>query len=145
MKELTLTPKLVVRGADAAIEFYAGVLGARTVTRFATGDSSTVVFAQLQLPSGDALQLKDADDTDPAPPEGGGGVVLDLLTEDPDAVMSLALDHGAEVVFPVADQPYGSRQGRFRDPFGHQWIVGTPISMSEDQVRSALEAWARHT
>lgn len=143
MSDLTLTPKLVVHSADRAIDFYASVLGARTVGRYAMGDS--VVFAQLALPGGGGLQLKDADETDPAPPEGGGGVVLDLVVPDPDAVMTLALEHGAQAVFPVADQPYGSRQGRFRDPFGHQWIVGTPIAMTGEEVQAALDAWTRHT
>lgn len=143
MSDLTLTPKLVVHAADRAIDFYARVLGARSVDRYAMGD--LVVFAQLALPGGGGLQLKDADETDPAPPEGGGGVVLDLVVPDPDAVMTLALEHGARAVFPVADQPYGSRQGRFRDPFGHQWIVGTPIGMTGEEVQAALDAWTRHT
>ncbi|WP_298888378.1 VOC family protein [uncultured Serinicoccus sp.] len=138
-----VTPKLVVRSADDAIEFYRAVLGARPRSRYAMGGA--VVLAALDLPRGGQLQVKEADDTDPAPPEGGGGVVLDVLTEDPDAVMGLALDHGAVKVFPVADQPYGARQGRFRDPFGHQWIVGTPVAMTDDEVQAALDAWSRHT
>jgi len=31
---------------------------------------------------------------------------------------------GAPVVFPIADQPYGMRQGRVADPFGHHWLIG---------------------
>lgn len=143
MGDLTITPKLAVRGADAAIDFYGAVLDARLRTRYAMGPA--VVFAELVLRHGGRLQLKEADDTDPAPPEGGGGVILDLLTDDPDALMARALEHGAEEIFPVADQPYGSRQGRFRDPFGHQWIVGTPVAMTDDEVQAALDAWTRHT
>jgi PhnB protein len=30
-------------------------------------------------------------------------------------------------MFPVADQPYGWRQGRVVDPFGHHWLVGRPL------------------
>ena len=30
---------------------------------------------------------------------------------------------GAEVVFGIADQFYGRREGRLRDPFGHLWII----------------------
>ncbi|WP_298748311.1 glyoxalase/bleomycin resistance/extradiol dioxygenase family protein [uncultured Serinicoccus sp.] len=138
-----ISPKLVVRGADEAIAFYEAVLGARPRSRYAAGGA--VVFASLDLPRGAQLQVKEADDTDPAPPEGGGGVVLDILTDDPDAVMQRALDHGASEVFPVADQAYGARQGRFRDPFGHQWIVGTPVAMSDEEVQAALDAWSRHT
>lgn len=136
MSDLAISPKLVVSGADAAIDFYRSVLGAEPLRRFTVGDQ--VVFAELRLGTS-TLQVKDADEHDPAPPEGGGGVVLDLLSPDPDAVMARALDHGGEVVFEVADQPYGARQGRFRDPFGHQWIVGTPITMDEAQVQARLD------
>ncbi|MBO0812222.1 MAG: hypothetical protein J2P23_09280 [Microlunatus sp.] len=27
----------------------------------------------------------------------------------------------------IADQPYGMRQGRIVDPFGHHWVVGGPL------------------
>jgi PhnB protein len=27
----------------------------------------------------------------------------------------------------VADQPYGLRQGRVVDPFGHHWLIGRPL------------------
>ncbi|RIK12634.1 MAG: glyoxalase [Acidobacteria bacterium] len=140
MSQRRLRPKLVVDGADAAIAFYEAVLGARTVSRFTMGGA--VVLAELELPSGDALQVKDVDRHDPAPPEGGGGVVLDVECDDPDAVAALALERGAQLVFEVADQPYGARQGRFRDPFGHQWIVGTPSTMSDAGIQAALDRWA---
>ena len=29
--------------------------------------------------------------------------------------------------FRVADQPYGLRQGRLADPFGHHWLTGRPL------------------
>ncbi|ANS78925.1 Glyoxalase family protein [Serinicoccus hydrothermalis] len=136
-----MSPKLVVRDADAALTFYAEVLGARLLTRHTMGES--VVFAALELPDGGQVQVKDPDDADPAPAGGGTGVILDVLTDDPDAVMARALERGAEEVFPVDDQPYGSRQGRFRDPFGHQWIVGTEVTMADADVQAALDEWAQ--
>ena len=138
MDDLVITPKIVVDDADGALDFYGAVLGAQTRQRFTHGGA--VVFAELAVGSS-TLQLKEADEHDPAPPTGGGGVVLDLLTPDPDALMARAVEHGAEVVFEVADQPYGARQGRFRDPFGHQWIVGTPVSLDDAAVQSALDGW----
>jgi uncharacterized glyoxalase superfamily protein PhnB len=30
-------------------------------------------------------------------------------------------------VFPIADQPYGMRQGRIADPEGHHWLIGKPL------------------
>lgn len=140
MSQLRVCPKLVVADADAAIAFYQEVLGARVVSRHTMGE--TVVFAQLELPSGDVLQLKDADQHDPGPPSGGGGVILDIECADPDTVADAALAHGAEMVFEVADQAYGARQGRFRDPFGHQWIVGSPSTMSAEEIQAVMDRWA---
>lgn len=137
---LRIRPKLVVSDAAAALTFYEAVFGARVKQRFTMGRK--VVFAELHLPSGDVLQLKDADDTDPAPGASGGGVILDVLCDDPDALAAKAVERGAQVVFPVRDQPYGSRQGRIRDPFGHQWIVGTASTMSDAETQAALDAWA---
>lgn len=137
MTETRVRPKLVVEGADRAIDFYAAVLGARLQARHTVGEQ--VVFAQLELPSGDVLQVKDADGTDAAPGTSGSGVVLDVLCSDPDAVAARAVERGAVMVFAVDDQSYGSRQGRFRDPFGHQWIVGTPVTLDDTEVQQALD------
>ena len=140
MNQIRVRPKLVVDGADRAIEFYREVLGATLDKRYSMGEA--VVFAQLALPSGDVFQLKDADEFDRGPSGGAGGVILDVECDDPDAVVATALDRGAELVFEVADQPYGARQGRIRDPFGHQWIIGTPITKSDDDIQAALDQWA---
>jgi PhnB protein len=43
------------------------------------------------------------------------------------------------VVFPVADQLYGARGGRIRDPFGHEWLLQAPLSMTPEQVQHALD------
>lgn len=132
-----VTPKLVVVGAEAAIDFYATAFGASTEMRFTMGES--VVFAQLRL--GElTIQIKDEDEVDKAPPSlGGTAVVLDLVTDGPDELADRAVAAGAAVVFPVADQPYGARQGRVRDPFGHEWIIGSPLDLDPDEVQSRLD------
>ncbi len=30
---------------------------------------------------------------------------------------------GGALVIPVENRPYGKRQGRVRDPFGHLWVI----------------------
>jgi PhnB protein len=83
--------------------------------------------------------VKEEDEADPAPTTlGRPGVLLDVVTDDPDELAGIAQDNGAAVVFPVADQPYGARGGRIRDPFGHEWLLQTPLSMTPEQVQHAL-------
>jgi PhnB protein len=43
--------------------------------------------------------------------------------ENVDVVWERALDAGAEVIYPLADQFYGERGGRLRDPYGQQWML----------------------
>ncbi|MFV0525218.1 MAG: VOC family protein, partial [Acidimicrobiales bacterium] len=120
-----LRAKLMVADADAAIAFYAAAFDA-TVDVRATDDGADgreiVVFAQLSLLGRSVeVQLKDADAFDPT--ANPAGVILELTVSDPDAVWQRAIASGATVRFPLADQPYGARQGRLVDPFGHQWLI----------------------
>src|SRR5207249_1345492 len=54
----------------------------------------------------------------------GGFRHSDTVAVTDDAVAAQAVAAGATERFPVADQPYGWRQGRVIDPFGHHWLVG---------------------
>lgn len=120
-----ITPKLVVEGADKAIRYYGEVFDAELRRRDEVG--GRVVFAELGLPGGVSFQLKDADEIDEDPLRlGGRGLLLTLSAGDPDGLAERMAAAGGEIVFPVADQPYGMRQGRVRDPFGHEWIIGRP-------------------
>ncbi|QFG67559.1 hypothetical protein FY030_01400 [Ornithinimicrobium pratense] len=68
-------------------------------------------------------------------------MLLDIECEDPDAVAEAAVSRGARMVFEVTDQPYGARQGRFLDPFGHQWIVGSPLTLDPEEVQAVMDRW----
>ncbi|WP_147256992.1 VOC family protein [Pseudonocardia hierapolitana] len=125
MSEITaLYPRLVVEGADAALDFYARALGG-TVTERYTGPDGRVVHAMVE--AGPArFAVKDAGDGDPAPTsenvDNGIPVIMSLDVSDADAVAERMLGAGATVIFPIADRGY-SYGGRLRDPFGHQWLI----------------------
>ncbi|KRE41128.1 VOC family protein [Knoellia sp. Soil729] len=132
-----LRPKLVVHDAPAAIAFYEKAFDARVVEKYTAGD--TVVMASMQLLGG-FISLKDEDDTDRSPARlGGVPVIVDVVCEDPDAVAGRAVAAGAEIVFEVADQPYGARGGRVRDPFGHEWLLQTQPSMTPEEIQRAID------
>jgi len=48
-----------------------------------------------------------------------------LYVDDVDATVSRAVQAGARLDRPVADQFYGDRSGGLTDPFGHVWFVAT--------------------
>jgi uncharacterized glyoxalase superfamily protein PhnB len=58
---------------------------------------------------------------------GGSSVLLRLETCSPDAIASHMVEHGASVVIEIKDRPYGKREGRVRDPFGHLWVSSATI------------------
>jgi PhnB protein len=58
----------------------------------------------------------------PAP----GGFTLHLQVDDADAWWARALEAGASVKMPLADQFWGDRYGQLRDPFGHLWSIASP-------------------
>jgi PhnB protein len=126
--QTTITPMLSVRDPEAAIQFYKDAFGAAelSVFRIPGGD----VYGQMAV--GDAR----FDVTAEAPEYGnlgpralrGTSVRLSLIVPDPDGVADRAVAAGARIIFPIDDQPYGYRQGRIEDPFGHQWLIGRPLS-----------------
>jgi len=120
---LQLRPYLVVAGADAAIQYYADVFGARVVGDLIRGDDGRVGHCELDI-AGNGLYLADAYPEYGIPaPDPAVGVSLHLEVADADATVERAVAGGAEVLQPVEDRFYGSRSGTVRDPFGHQWQI----------------------
>lgn len=140
-----LCARLVVADADAAIAWYCEVLGAelRVCHRMPDGG---VVHAELAMPGeGDvAFFVKTAGDGDPDPRGvGGTPVLLSAYTDDVDAVWAAAVDEGAKVIFPLANQFYGERAGRLRDPFGHVWMLSQIVEhVSDEEMATRMAAWA---
>ncbi len=128
----SIRPKLVVADAAAAIDFYTSVLGAAEIVRYVAGGS--VVFAELAL-LGSSVTLKDADEYDPVLDPGP---ILDVLVDDPDGLAEAMLAAGAGVVYEMSDQPFGKRWGRVQDPFGIQWLLQTPVTMSPEEIQRLL-------
>ena len=56
---------------------------------------------------------------------------------DADAVVDRAVALGATLLRPVADQFYGRRAGTIRDPWGHQWSIGSPLPGFNDAQYAA--------
>ena len=121
---MKLVPILEVRDVAAAVEFYVRAFGAVELER--TGSPDGRFVAELAIDTEQFLVATEAPELDTPSPETAGltTVRLSLEVDDPDAVAAQAVAAGATERFPVADQPYGWRQGRVIDRFGHHWLVG---------------------
>ena len=122
----TVTPYLVVKGADKAIEFYGRAFGARESYRM-PGPGGGILHAEVVIGGSKVLLC----DEDPAmggkSPETlkGSPVSLLLYVTDVDGAFQKAVSAGAQVKMPVADMFWGDRFGVVTDPFGHDWQIAT--------------------
>lgn len=122
-----LQPRLVIDRVDDAISFYQAAFGAERIERYADAQG-VVVHAAVRIGTSTfsiAQEVKDWQLLGPTA-VGGSPVLLHLTLPDPDAACSRAVERGAAVVIPIKDRPYGRREGRIRDPFGHLWVLSRP-------------------
>jgi len=111
-----ITPYLFADGADALLRFLIDGLGGELRLCHRRPDG---MIGNAQVRIGPAsLMLSEASADWPAMPAS-----LYLYVADADAAMQRAMAAGAQAVMPVADQPYGDRQGGVRDPAGNLWWI----------------------
>ena len=54
-------------------------------------------------------------------------------------MVARAVENGAQLTEPVADQFYGDRGGKITDPFGHRWWIASrkeEVSLEEMKRRA---------
>lgn len=132
---MTITPVLTVHEAGAAVEFYKRAFGAVEVHRSNSANGRLV--AELAIDAARFRVADEAPEADNLSPRtlNGTTVRINLLVDDPDGLARQAIDCGALEIAPVADQPYGLRQGRVTDPYGHHWLIGRPLAAAGDWAR----------
>jgi PhnB protein len=127
MKASSLTPMLTVTDAPAAVDFYGRAFHATEHSRFQAPTGHIV--ADMSIHGHHFFVVDENPRAFNLSPETleGTSVRMNLIVDNPDAVMAEAIAAGATEVFPMGDQSYGLRQGRVADPFGHHWLIGTPL------------------
>ena len=138
-----LSPYICIDGADAAIEFYSSVFGAKERMRMPS-PGGKIGHAELQL--GDSLIMLSDEypEMGSRSPKSVGGtpVTLSMYVDDVDDVFARALGAGAKELRPVETQFYGDRMGLLEDPFGHRWSIASHVEdvPAEEMGRRAAEA-----
>ena len=138
-----ITPYLQVTDTDEAIAWYSRVFDATEVRARLTAPDGTCMNAEIEIEGTCVMLADEMPQIGSRSPEtlDGTSVVLDLHVRDADAVFAKALEAGAQEIFPLADQFYGDRAGRVRDPFGHHWIIATRVrDVPEDEMLAAFHA-----
>jgi PhnB protein len=140
----SVTPYLTLRGAAAALDFYARAFGAQLVLRL---DESPERIAHAEIKIGDShVMLSDEyPDMGALSPATLGGVSSHLMIycDDCDALFRQALAAGATSLREPADQFYGDRSAQVQDPFGHRWTLATHIEdVDQAEIERRLAAMA---
>jgi PhnB protein len=134
-------PRLRIKGAAAAIEFYKEAFGARETMRF-EDELFGIGHAEIQIGNSMIMLAEESPQSDmPGPAAlGGSPVTIELFVDDSDAVVKQAVAAGAKLISPVEDQFYGYHTGKVEDPFGYTWTISTvkeEISVEEMHRRFA--------
>lgn len=130
----SITPYLVVQGAQKLIDFMQAAFGAQQIVRMLQPDGS---IGHTEMRIGDSIiMLGEARDQWKAMP-----TTLYLYLEDADAAYARALAAGATSVSEPKDQFYGDRSGGVQDMCGNFWWVATRIEdLSEEELMRRHEA-----
>jgi uncharacterized glyoxalase superfamily protein PhnB len=117
----TVTPYLIVDGAEKVISFMQNALGAQYTHEPTKRPDGKIMHATLKV--GNSMVMV-ADSSEHAK---ATAVMLYLYIPDVDAAYQKALKAGATSVMEPADQFYGDRSGCVKDPAGNSWFFGTHI------------------
>jgi uncharacterized glyoxalase superfamily protein PhnB len=140
----TVTPHLVCSGAADAIAFYKKAFGALEEGRL-PGPNGKLMHAMIRIEGSAVMLVDEMPEWGALGPKAlnGSPVTIHLYVEDVDAFVKRAVDAGARITMPVADQFWGDRYGRLEDPFGHHWSIGTHVrDVTPAEMQQAMQKLA---
>lgn len=128
MSTPVFAPQLYIPNRTFDISFYINGLGATEVRKWMNDDGSYHV-SELSI-DGALFHLHEENTSkqqyDPVQTKGIT-TMIGLFVDNVDAVMNRAINAGAKEIVPAQDYDYGYRQGEFKDPFGHLWMIEKKI------------------
>ena len=145
----TVNAYLIVGDAARAIDFYTRAFGAQELYRLPVpGPDGGERIGHAEIRIGDTnLMLSDEwPEMEALGPASRGGATTSFVIYGPDCdgAFQRAVDAGASIDKPVADQFWGDRMGTVVDPFGHKWTVGTHIEdVPPEEIASRMTEWAK--
>lgn len=136
---MNVTPHFVVPEAAEAAAWYIRAFGAQEQSRVPLpgGNVMTIVLEIGESTVHVGSEFPQAGILSPRS-IGGTATVLQINTDDADALWKQAIAAGATAVHELADQFWGERHGQLADPFGHRWNIAQHIrDVPEDEIARA--------
>lgn len=130
----TLFATFRVRDAATLIDYLQDVLGFVLTAR--DDDGERVAHAELRRPDGlGGVMLGDVQEGAVGSPEPGSAGPY-VVVDDIDALYQRVVAKEAQVITPLAETSYGSREFAVRDPEGNMWYFGTYAGEQVPAVRA---------
>lgn len=125
----SVTPYLLVKGANQFIAFMTEVFGARVTEQLLRPDGTP---GHTELRVGDSLIMLSESNADRPPTP----IMLHIYVEDVDAAFERAVKAGGRVVTRPTNQFYGDRSGGVIEPSGNTIWIATHV---EDVASAELQ------
>jgi uncharacterized glyoxalase superfamily protein PhnB len=134
----TVTPYLLVQGAEKLIDFVKNAFDAKETFRMSMPDGA-IGHAEVKL--GDSvIMLSEAQGGEYKPMPTG----IYLYVEDCDATYRRALEAGATSIMQPTDQFYGDRSANIKDQFGNHWYIATHIEdLSKEELSKRMDEYMK--
>lgn len=120
----TVFPYFFMKDAEGFCAFLVDALGGEEVGR--TVIEGRIANARIRLGTATVMVSEASADWPPMPAS------YYIYVEDADVSQRRAIAAGAEQIMPVADQPYGDRQGGVRDAWGNLWWISQHLGNGYD-------------
>lgn len=117
----TVTPYLVVDGAEKIIRFMKDAFGAQPVFDPMMRPDGKIMHGEFKI--GDSVVMI----SDSSEHAQATSTMLHLYVPNVDAVYQKALKAGGTSLMEPENQFYGDRSGGVRDPAGNRWHIGTHV------------------
>jgi uncharacterized glyoxalase superfamily protein PhnB len=129
----TVAPWVVTDDTGAFLDFVSQAFGGEELARVPTEDG---LIGHGEIRIGDTVVLAFDRHADwPTMPS-----LLRVFVTDADQAVSQAVAVGSLVVTPVANDAFGQRGGRIKDPFGNiWWVVSCMEDVPEDEMWKRLQ------
>jgi len=137
----TLTTVVTAQDAAGAIEWLKKALGAREITRAPDPSGKKIWHADLMIGDSHLFVSDVFPEMGAKDPRPGS---LWVYTPDVDAAFQRAVDAGAKVTMPLADQFWGDRMGKLVDRWGNDWTLAQHVrDMTPEEMQKAQDEMLR--
>lgn len=137
----SVTPYLVVDGAEKLLDFLTAAFGAEETVRM-DGPDGAIAHAEVRV--GDSVVMlgnASGSTTGEAMP-----TTLYLYVDDADATYRRAVEAGAASIEEPNDAFYGDRRSAVRDPLGNHWFIATNVEdVSPDEMAKRVAALSQQS